>query len=121
MKILSSKSRGAGRKGFILQVHELIRNYHPDNLVVMETKINSTKANYIIKKFNYAYFVEIPPKGLARGLCIIWENSPDFVIDILFTLVRFIYCSIRDNVKKISWLGTFIYGVPHHHLQKQLR
>lgn len=68
MKILSWNIRGVGRKSFIQHVRELTRNYHPHILVFMETNIKSSKADCIIRKFNYPYFIEIPPYGLTGGL-----------------------------------------------------
>lgn len=66
MKILNWNIRVAAHKGSIHQVRELIRNYHLD--ILMETKINSIKANCIIKKFYYPYFIGIPPIWLVRSL-----------------------------------------------------
>lgn len=70
MKILTWNIRGAGRKGFVHQVCKLIKNYHLDILVLLETKVNLEKSNLIIKRFNYPYFVEIF-HGLLGGLWVI--------------------------------------------------
>lgn len=31
------------------------------------------------------------------------------------------YCQIKDNIKFITWLGTFAYGYQQHYLQNDLR
>lgn len=44
MKIIGWNMRGAGRKGFINQVKDLVFKYHLDIFVLMETKVNYNKA-----------------------------------------------------------------------------
>lgn len=116
MKLLTWTIRGAGCKGFIQQVFELIRNYHSNILVFMNTKINSFKANCIIKKLGIFIYRNSP----QRASRFFEKLSPNFIMDILSIKDIFVHCLIKDNVYRICWLGTFAYGFRHHYLQKQL-
>lgn len=78
----------------------------------METEIQPKN---IIQGINYLIFFLIPHDGLMGGLWVLWKNSSDFVLYIMFTSID---CLVKDNVKNMSGLGTFIYGYPHQYLQK---
>lgn len=51
MKILSWNVRGAGHRGFIQHVHELVNLYHPNILFFMVIKVNSDRSKMITKIF----------------------------------------------------------------------
>lgn len=68
MKILSWNIRGAGKKGSLTQLKHVIDCNKPEVLVLMETRINSSKACKLISKTNFPNFVEIPPEGYSGGI-----------------------------------------------------
>lgn len=69
---------------------------------------------------NFPFLIEIPLVGFTGGLWMLWKNTPDFRIEILTHNDRCIHCLIKGDSKNFEWLGTFIYGFQHHHLQKNL-
>lgn len=52
MKILNWNIRGAGRKGFVQQVHELVRYYNPDILFFG----NEYMTSVILKKLIFVLY-----------------------------------------------------------------
>lgn len=64
---------GAGRRGFVQQVLELVNLYHSDILFFIERKVNSDRAKlYVIKFiFTFRFFIEIPPSGFTTALWIL--------------------------------------------------
>lgn len=73
MKIFSCNFRGASRRGVIYQVREFINDYHPDIIVLLETKMNSNRAKSIIQNFSlyFPFFIEIPLVGFTGGLWVL--------------------------------------------------
>lgn len=121
MKIFSWNVRGGGgRKGFLAQTRYFISKYNLDIMALMETRVNSSRAHKIIAKLNFQNAFEIPPDGFSGGMWLVWKNSANFELKVVVSHNRFIHCQIRDNIKENSWLATFVYGFPHHHLQSQL-
>lgn len=69
----------------------------------------------INNKFDFNF--RNPLDWFYEGLRILWENTPDFQLQILDQNDRYIHCLIQDDNKKSNWMGTFIYDCRHHHLQ----
>lgn len=65
MIILSWNVRGAGRQGFTHEIMECTRQYHPDILFIMETRINQRKVANIISRLQYLFplHIQIPAIG----------------------------------------------------------
>lgn len=68
MRILSWNIRGAGRKKFLAQLKHLVSCYMPDVLVLMETKVASSKASNIISKINFLNSIEIVLEGYSARI-----------------------------------------------------
>lgn len=51
-----------------------------------------------------------------------WKNKFQigFVLEILSTSNKFLHCLTNDKIRNMSWLFTFVYGFPRHHLYKSL-
>lgn len=57
----------------------LIGTHNSDILFFMETKLNSYKANHMIRKLNFPFFIEIPTNGFAGGFVVDVEKFCDVV------------------------------------------
>lgn len=58
---------GAGRKGFVNRYVKIVNLYHPDILFCfMKNKVNSARANVVITKFDFPFFIEITPIGFIE-------------------------------------------------------
>lgn len=83
----------------------------PDILFFMETKISTVNVKNIINKNGYPNSFTVPTGGLSGGLWLIWRDSANFDVDILFSN-RFIHALIKEKNKNRSEFSTFIYGCP---------
>lgn len=77
------------------------------------------------KKLNYSFFIDIPRTklevfvhinhnyGLSGGLWLIWTNTHDFVLEVILSNDRLIYCWIKDSlIKSRGLLLLFIVFPP---------
>lgn len=87
-------------------------------LVLMKTRVNSSRSPKIIERINFPNIVEIPPEGFSRGLWLLCKTNIDFKIDIMHE--RYIHCQIRDNKGYSHWLVTFLNRYLQHYLQNNL-
>lgn len=104
MKILSWNICGAGRKGFKNQLKDRMKFYNLGIIIVMKTKVDSCKAQLIIKSLKMAIRLKSHLKFFSVGVWLLWDNSADFSIKAICTNNRFIRCSIQDNIKTVSWM-----------------
>lgn len=116
MKILSRNVREPGRKCFKFQLKEVINYCSSDIGLLLENKFIQEKLE-IVKNFKNPNLT--PPEGLSGGIWLLWRSSTEFSLDIVSTNNRYIHGLIQNNIRHSSWLGTFVYGYPHQHLQKQ--
>ena len=74
MAILSWNVQGIGNKTTSRYLKDLIRNYKPDLIFLMETKIGTQKMEELRKQNNFARGEYMDPTGNAGGLAI-WSTD----------------------------------------------
>lgn len=80
----------------------MLATHNPDIIVLMETKVNTNRAQHIIKSLNIRNFIEIPPEAFSKGILLLWTHIMDFQLGIIYTTNRFIHCQISEKLKHIS-------------------
>lgn len=65
MRVLKLAYKGAGGGGFKAQLKNLVTEYNPDIITLMDTKVNSNRAQQIIQSLNNSNYVEISPEGFS--------------------------------------------------------
>lgn len=90
-----------------------------DIIVVMETNINSSTVQRVIQWFKIPNYIKNSLEGLSEGIWLLWLSNLNVVVDIIYTS-KVYSMQNHDKEKDVSWLGMFIYGCPHYHLQKHL-
>ena len=64
----------AGKKNFINNVFTVFGNMRPDILVLMETKIPSSRAGNIMSALGYNYWELVEGEGFSGGIWMAWNN-----------------------------------------------
>lgn len=81
--MILSWNRVIGRKGFKHQLLDLLITHKSDITVLLETRVNLSRAQNIICSLNIRNFIEIFPESF---LWVIWHlrmDSADFQLEIL--------------------------------------
>lgn len=73
---------GGGRKGFLAQTLYFISKYNLDIIALIETRVNSNRAQKIIAELNLQNVLEIHPDGFYGGFWLLWKikHVPLFMI-----------------------------------------
>lgn len=58
----------------------------------METKIQSIRAQRVIKSLDILNFLEIPAEGFSGDLWFLWNESVNFPLENLKSTARFVHC-----------------------------
>lgn len=75
----------------------------------METKINLDRELSLVTHLKIDFKV-IPLEDFLGRIWLLWKDSLDFHLNIVSTDSKFIHCHFK-NIKRVSWLETFIYSV----------
>ena len=77
MIVFAWNCRGLGQASAIRDLRALIWTSSPDCLVLLETKVNPSSMQRILRQLNFPSNVYVPPIGLAGGFCVAWREGFD--------------------------------------------
>lgn len=113
MKILSWNVHGLGNPRTIRRLQHSLKNYNPQIVFFMETKLYRNRMERIRHRCGFANGIEVDSEGTRGGLCLAWQN------DINITLQNFskrhIDVMVADDERDTSWRLTGFYGSPYAH------
>lgn len=110
MKVLSWNCRGAISPRFYRCLKEILRQYYPDVLFLMEPRVQSQKGRRILQSFSYTQYVAVEADGFSGGLWCFW-NENDVALEILEASDQYINVAVlRDGV--VDWVLTLVYASP---------
>ncbi|KAJ4828944.1 hypothetical protein Tsubulata_007388 [Turnera subulata] len=101
--------RGAGKKQFRNRVKDLVREYKPTILVVVEPRISGTKADRIIRRLGFSNSHRVEARGYAGGLWMLW-NASIVDVSIIHSHTQFIHSKVVYQGS--PFVFTAIYGSP---------
>lgn len=110
IRLLSWNCRGAGSPQTVRAIKGLLRDYHPNIMFLMETRVPSLRARQIIRGSSFTHLMAVEARGFSGGLWCFWDDT---------TLqVRLLsYTSQLINIR-VSWLNedpviiSLIYASP---------
>ena len=93
--VLSWNCRGLGTPSAVLQCQKNAREYKPDIMFLMETKLAKDKGVAILEKCGFWNGWEVPQEGLNGGLLLGWMENPSF--NILYSSKHLLHADLNDN------------------------
>lgn len=106
-------------KDFRNQLNEIFHSHNLDIVILMETRINCKKADSVMTSLNFNFII-ISSEGFLGGIRLLFKDSTLFSFNTTSIDKRFIHYQITDNIKRVSWLATFLYNYTHYSPQKEL-
>lgn len=97
---------GLARGLAICATQALVRQFSPDCLCLVETKIGDPQSD--IRRINFQQFLHSPSRGLSGGLVFAWHVGFDF--DLLFINHCIIHILDKSDSIVRPWLCTFVYA-----------
>ncbi|OMO98968.1 Endonuclease/exonuclease/phosphatase [Corchorus capsularis] len=67
--------RGAGRPKFLHELNGMIARLSPQILILMETKVSSSRANRIISQLPFYGKILVNPIALSGGIWLLWDPN----------------------------------------------
>lgn len=110
MKMVSWNVRGLNKEEAIRQVRLLTKEYKPDLMFLMETKLSVGKVNTICNKLGFDQGLEIPRTGLGGGLMLLWKDVVE--VTYLTSSSNHFSCLIRWDKHPREWHFCGFYGEP---------
>lgn len=111
MNIIICNCRGALKPSLQSDVRELITNYDPAILVIMETRIGGDRAKEITNRLPFQEAIHTDTIGYARGLWLLW-NADQVEVSNLTSTEQEIHAIVKVNSSNLNWLFSAIYASP---------
>lgn len=73
--IIAWNCRGACSKIALRHLFLLLQQYHPDILILVETRVHSKFIDKIMRRSNFSNCIVSEVVGFSGGIWIFWENS----------------------------------------------
>lgn len=110
MAIVSWNVRGLNREEAVRQTKLLIKQYKPDLLFLMETKLADGKVNKIRISLGFDEGFEVSRMGLGGGLMVLWKE----VVEVTHLTSSFNHfsCLLRWHKQQRPWHFCGFYGEP---------
>ena len=109
MNIIMWNCRGALKPSFQKHVGELVRNYNPAMLVVMETCVRGGRAKDITDRLPFDGSVHTDTIGYADGLWLLWDSERVDVTPLANTDQE-IHAIVKVRNSNSSWFFTAVYA-----------
>ena len=99
MRVLSWNCRGLDNPFAVLQCQKKAKEYSPNILFLMETKLDIGKGLDVLRKCDFLNGWEVLREGLSRGLLLGW--SPEQKLTIQYSSRHMIHSEILDHKSTI--------------------
>ena len=113
MNILIWNSRGALKPALQTYVHELTRRHDPAIFVVMETKLDGSKAKEITDRLPFDGAIHTETIGFTGRMWLLW-NEDQVVIQELAKTEQEIHVEVMVRASNLSWIFSAIYASPRN-------
>ena len=100
-----------GHPSTVLHCQKKAREYKPDIMFLMETKLAKDKGAAILGKCGFWNGWEVPQEGLSGGVLLGWMGNQSF--NILYSSKQLLYVDLIDN-KGNPLSISFLQGHPNH-------
>uniref|UniRef100_A0A803QGA2 Reverse transcriptase domain-containing protein n=1 Tax=Cannabis sativa TaxID=3483 RepID=A0A803QGA2_CANSA len=111
MTIVSWNVRGLNSKDAIRHVKLLLREFKPDVLFLMETRLVQGKSLEIKRQLSFDNVYEVPRVGMGGGLMLLWKER--VVVSGITSTPNYISCFMKLENIPIQWHFCGFYGEPN--------
>jgi hypothetical protein len=95
----------------IRSLRAIIRQNHPDIILLSETKTAPHIASSILHQHGLTLLVQAPPSNSRGGLLLAWKSDVNLTSFFVSHDINCVWCySTMPNVK---WMISFVYGPPY--------
>ena len=98
--------------------YELHRRHQPNMLIIIEPRIAEARAQAVIDTFPYTHSHRVDPTGYSGGICLLWNESPTFFVEIITCSKHSIHALVKGPSPPVSFLITTVYAPPQFHKRK---
>ena len=113
MNVIIWNCRGARKPSFRKHVGDLVQNYNPAILVVMETRVGGDRAREITNLLPFDGAFHTDTIGYAGGLWVLW-NTDRVDLALLASTEQEIHAEVKVRFTNTSWLFSAVYASPRN-------
>lgn len=114
MIVISWNCRGINNNQCLRNCKELVKTYHSDIFILLETKSNDTSvAGAFGRKLGFNANSIVATTGMYGGICVFWKVSID--IQVISSTSQVVHLQIKDHGR--TWYLSSAYVQPHCNLK----
>ena len=117
MNPLSWNYRGIRNPRSVRALHNLVQQYNPKIVFLMETKVGVRKMKRVQSRIGLQNGIIIPSEGRNGGLALLWERELD--VELKSYTRNHIDAIVTDSKLSLKWRITGFYGNPDTNHRKE--
>jgi hypothetical protein len=110
MNMLNWNCRGLGNPGTVRDLHQMVKEKHPNFVFLIETLCSKKRLEYIRVKLGFTGLFVVDPVGKSGGLALLWKDER--TLEIYNYSRRHINATIQKGDGSAYWKFTGFYGHP---------
>ena len=110
MNILTWNCRGAGSDVFFRNLLDMLQQYKPAMLILLETRVPSSRGERILTHSYFDRFLPVEARGFAGGIWMFWEESR-LDVELLSMNEQILNVAVK-NGNKVGWVLSAVYASP---------
>lgn len=110
MKLIAWNCRGAASASFRAALGDIIHVRKPDILLLLETRMQSEGADWILDRFHFTEMVAVEARGFAGGLWCFWDGE-NISLKVLKCTAQLINVQVEGK-NQLKWLLSLVYASP---------
>lgn len=109
MNIIIWNCRGALKPSFLSNVRDLVSNYDPAILVVMETHLGGDRAKEVTDKLPFQGAIHTDTTGFTGGLWLLWDTDRVEISNLASTEQE-VHAFVKVRSSNLNWIFTTMYA-----------
>ncbi|KAA3474615.1 reverse transcriptase [Gossypium australe] len=108
MKILCWNVRGLGSLRTVRRLQHMLKNYRPQIVFFMETKLNTNRMERVRRQCGFFNGIDVPAEGFRGGLSLGWNGG--HLVNLKSLSKNHIDVEIQEDEEKPRWRFMGFYG-----------
>lgn len=109
--ILCWNCRGAGNQRFARSIREMKRNYNPEIIALLETRVSGEIADNACRGTSMRSWFRTKADGFSGGIWILWDEER-VSLKVVHAHYQFVHIQISRRDEE-AWFLTIVYASPH--------
>lgn len=105
-------------KGFLCKLKEVMKEYQPSIIVLLEPRISEAMADEVCKKIGKKMWIRSEARGFSGGILVMWDEK-EIKLKFIYDDCFFLHLSVK-SAGCLLWNFMAIYASPNPSIRRHL-